>query len=198
MTEEVVVPFSVPIVAMTHARSTVILGSAASVRAAGRWDDYVAALPAVHRDAILRTVAGAWIPVDVAKAHYDACDALAFSHDEIAANGKRTFDAVGGTLFGAILRMAKTAGVTPWTFVERIPRFWSRSYDGGGVQIAKLGPKEARIQLVAVPLLDSRYFRGALRALLTVVLERFCTKAYVTEAQTSRPSSSVTLRVQWA
>jgi hypothetical protein len=197
-TGESLIPFVHPIVAATNARSTVILGSAAAVRATGRWDDYVAALAEPHRTAILSAVAGTWIPFDVAKVHYDACDALGFSADEMAANGRRTFDAVGGTLFGAVLRMAKTAGLTPWAFIEAAPRFWWRSYDGGGVQVEKLGPKEARVQIVAVDLLDSPYFRGALRGLLTGVLERFCTKAYVHEKRGPRRSSAVTLSLQWA
>jgi hypothetical protein len=196
--QDVIVPFREPIVAAASARSTVIIGSAASVRAAGRWDEYVAALAPEHRDAILGAVAGAWIPFDVARVHYAACDALGFTPDEMVANGRRTYDTVGGTLFAAVLRMAKTAGVTPWTFIEAVPRFWWRSYDGGGVQVTKLGPKEARIQVVAVRLLDSPYFRGALRGVLMAVLERFCTKAYVTEWPGKRPSATVTLRVQWA
>jgi hypothetical protein len=196
--ETTIVPLPTPITPAKNARSTVILGSAASVRAVGRWDDYVAALPASHREIILGSVAGTWVPVPIAAMHYAACDSLGLASEVVAANGRRTFDAIGGTLFGTILRMAKTAGITPWTFIEQLPRFWARSYDGGGVEIVKIGPKEARIRVVAVSLLDSSYFRGALRGLLGAVLERFCMKAYVTEPKSARASGTVTLRVQWA
>jgi hypothetical protein len=196
--ESILVPMPAPIVAVKHARSTVIIASGASVRALGRWDEYVAALPVAQRDLIVGAVAGTWIPLDIAAIHYSACDSLSLSSDAVAANGRRTFDAIGGTLFGAILRMAKTAGITPWTFLEQVPRFWARSYDGGGVELAKLGPKEARIRVIACALLDSAYFRSALRGLLAAVMERFCTKAYVVETRGERASGTVTLRVQWA
>ena len=168
------------------------------MRAIGRWDDYVAALPEAQRDLILGAVAGTWMPVEIAALHYAACDSLGLSPDVIAANGRRTFEAIGGTLFGTILRMVKAAGVTPWTFIEQLPRFWARSYDGGGIEIVKLGPKEARARVVACALLDSPYFRHALRGLVSGVLERFCTKAYLAETHHARPTGTVTLRMQWA
>jgi len=174
------------------------MGSAASVRAIGRWDDYVAAIPETQRDLIVGAVAGAWIPVELAALHYAACDSLNLGPDVIAANGRRTFDAIGGTLFGTILKMAKAAGVTPWSFVEQLPRFWARSYDGGGIEIVKLGPKEARARIVSVSLLDSAYFRHALRGLVVGCLERFCTKAYMAETHHGRPPGTVTFRMQWA
>jgi hypothetical protein len=198
LAESVLVPMPLHVAPAKNARSTVILASASSMRAIGRWDDYVAALPEAHRDVIVGAVAGTWIPCEIAAHHYAACDAVGLSPDAVAANGRRTFDAVGGMLFGAILRMAKTAGVTPWTFIEQLPRFWLRSYDGGGIEIVKVGPKEARIRVIAVTLLDSPYFRNALRGLLGAVMERFCTKAYVHEPHLTRPPGTVHLRVQWA
>jgi hypothetical protein len=198
LAESILVPLPAHVQPGRNARSTVILASASTVRAIGRWDDYVAAIPADSRDAIVGAVAGTWIPFDLAAHHYAACDALGLSPDAIAANGRRTFENVGGTLFGTILRMAKSAGVTPWSFIEQLPRFWSRSYDGGGIEIVQVGPKEARIRVVSVSLIDSPYFRHALRGLLGAVMERFCTKAYVHEPHVPRPPATVTFRLQWA
>jgi hypothetical protein len=197
LAESILVPLPAHVSPCRHARSTVILGSAASIRAIGRWDDYVAALHGPARELILGAVAGTWIPFDIAAVHYAACDALELPPDTVVANGRRTFDSIGGTLFGTIMRMAKSAGVTPWAFIEQLPRFWARSYDGGGVEIIRAGPKEARIRVVHVTLLDSPYFRGALRGVLVAVMERFCQKAYAVEV-TPRPLATIVLRLQWA
>jgi hypothetical protein len=198
MEEEVILPFPSPIVAARHARSTILLGSIASIRDLGRFDDYAALLPPAARDVLLGAVAGAWIPIDVALAHYEACDGLNLPVDQQIANGRRTFDRTRQTLLGTLVRMAKAGGMTPWTVSPYFQRFWDRGYDGGGIRVTKTGPKEARLELVSFPLNDSRYYRHALRGLLTGVTDLFCTKSYVTERTRARPPGTVTFRLQWA
>ncbi len=69
---ETILAFPVPCPPVRHARSTILLGSMASLRAAGHFETYAAALPVEHRDVLFQTVAGVWIPVEVARAHYRA------------------------------------------------------------------------------------------------------------------------------
>jgi hypothetical protein len=194
-TEEVILPPTSPPVHARHARSTVLLGSFEALRASGRFDEYVGHLAPEHKDALLQAVAGTWIPMDAAVAHYAACDKLAVSHEQAFANGRTNFDKTGGALLGTVIRMAKTAGVTPWTLYPQFQRFWERAYDGGSVSIYKLGPKEARFEITHLVLLESPYYRIVLRGLVTRVIELFCTKAYIAERR--HGSASVTWRVQW-
>src|SRR5438093_502536 len=125
-----------------NARSTIIIGSIGVIRATDRWNEYVAALPQEHHAILLESVAATWIPVDSALAHYRACDALNLPVDEQVANGRKNFDRAGATLFGTITKMAREIGVTPWTLLTQMQRFWDRGYDGGGVMITRIGPKE--------------------------------------------------------
>jgi hypothetical protein len=134
----------------------------------------------------------------VAFVHYETCDSLGLPVERQVANGRSTFDKTRGIFFGTMLRMAKESGVTPWTVSLSFQRFWERGYDGGGISVTKLGPKEGRVDIVQVRLCDCRYYRNALRGLLTGVLEPFCTKAYVTERPGMRAPASVSLRIQWA
>ena len=131
-------------------------------------------------------------------AHYAACDALALTREQQVANGRAVFEKTRGTLLGTIVRMAKEAGVTPWTIFPYFQRFWERGYDGGGVTIVKSGPKEVRIELTQFPLFESPYYRNALRGLLTGVFELFCTKAYIVDCPGTRPRWTMAVRVQWA
>jgi len=193
-----VLAFPTTCVPVRHARSTIVLGSIAALRQAGHFDRYAAALPSEHRDQLLEAVAGTWIPVAIARSHYRACEALNLSSDAEVELGRAIFERTGDTMFGTILRLAKGAGVTPWTLLPHLQRFWERGYDGGGISVWRLGPKESRIELVQCSLADGRYFRNAVRGLFGTVLQLFCTRAYMQEIPGSRQPGCITLRAQWA
>ncbi|MGO8998431.1 MAG: hypothetical protein ACLQVI_34355 [Polyangiaceae bacterium] len=195
--EETIVPFPSPVVPARHARSTILLGSMASIRELGRFDEYTAHLPHVHRETLLSAIAGTWMPIEVALAHYEACEALGLPVERQVANGRVTFDKTRGTLMGTMVRMARESGVTPWTVCPYFQRFWERGYDGGGLSVTKLGPKEARMDVVQVQLNECRYYRHAVRGLATAVFELFCQKAYVAESRGPRAPASVSFRIQW-
>src|SRR5262249_36125222 len=148
-----------------------------ALRHGGHYDRYVAALAPEHRDELLQAVAGTWIAVNVARSHYKACETLGLNPDEEVGLGRAVFDRTGDTMFGTVMRLAKGAGVTPWTFLPHLQRFWERGYDGGGLSVVRLGPKEARVDLVQCSLAESRYFRNAVRGVLLTVVQLFCTKA---------------------
>jgi hypothetical protein len=196
--EEIFVPFPSPIPPLRHARSTILVGAIAVVRDSPYWDAYVKALDAPSREVLLTSVAAAWIPLAAAAAHYRACDTLPFSVDEQVANGRKTFDRAGGIIFGTVMKMAKEAGVTPWTLLAQFHRFWARSYDGGGVRVLRRGPKEAHVDVVQSPLFEYRYFRNAVRGVILSAVDMFCTKGYMTERQVARPHDGVAYRIQWA
>jgi len=194
---EVVLPFPARVEPVRAIRSTVIVGSFAVLREHGLFDAYVAALPADTRELLVHVVVGAWIPLDLALTHYAACDSLDLPPDTIALMGLGVFDRIRGTLLGTTVRMAKEAGVTPWTVLPQLQRFWDRAYQGGGIRVTKIGPKEARGDVAQARISESTYFRHALRGLLVGVLELFCQKAYVSVAPV-QASASVTYKMQWA
>ena len=143
-------------------------------------------------------VPGTWIPIEVAFAHYEVCESLGLPTERQIANGRAMFDKMRGIFLGTMVQMARESGVTPWTVCPLLQRFWERGYDGGGISVTKIGPKEARMELVQFRLGDSLYYRNALRGLLMGVLELFCQKAYVTELPRRRAPASVVVRAQWA
>ena len=194
---ETVLPFPNQVAPVRHARSTVVIGSIASIRESGRFERYAASLVPEHRDELLHAVAGTWIRVEVARSHYSACDSLGLSSEQEVDLGRGIFKRTGDTMFGTVLRLAKGAGATPWTVLPQLQRFWDRGYDGGGVCVQKLGPKEARIELVQCSILESRYFRNAARGLVGSILQLFCTRVYMQELTAVRSAGSVAVRAQW-
>ena len=121
-------------------RGTVIVSSLLGLRDGGHFDAYLPKLTPLHRDAIPQVVAGEWVPIELAMAHYRACDAL-------------------------------------------------------GLPVVKLGPKEARVEVVALPVLGIPWSRHGWRGLFTANMERFCERCYATEVGAS--STSVAYRLMW-
>src|ERR1700683_8962 len=84
---EIIVPLSAPrdrIASVSRVRGTLLLSSLRSIRARGILDRYVTALPGADRETIQSMVATTWLPMDLALAHYRACDALKLSaHEQI-------------------------------------------------------------------------------------------------------------------
>jgi hypothetical protein len=194
---EIVLAFPEPITPMRHIRSTLVLGGIESLRSAGLYDRYVATVAPGVREEIEAAVAGMWIPIETGVEHYLACDQLGLSSESAAQLGRGTFDRTKGLLLGTAIGLAKGAGVTPWSFVPHLQRFWLRGMDGGGVQAVKIGPKEARLDVVATPVLRSQYFRAALRGLTCALFELVSRKVYVHEVPGGGAATAIALRAQW-
>ena len=138
------------------------------------------------------------MPIRIAAAHYDACDALGLTDQQQFELGSATFARVRGSVLGTVLRAGRKAGITPWFLLPQLQRFWNRAYDGGGIRIERLGAAEALVDVVACPLLEKRQYRNSLRATLHAVVELFGRKAFVTERKGSREEGAISLRAQWA
>src|SRR5215831_4988494 len=81
-TGETLIPFRErPVPPATALRSTILLTSLQTLRTHGYFHRYVTLLTD-HKEEILNCVAGVWVPMPVARAHYAACDALALTARE--------------------------------------------------------------------------------------------------------------------
>ncbi len=83
-----------------------------------------------HRDTILSSLAPEWLPIDVAMAHYAACDALQMSALELHEIGEEVGNRIQGTFLGTIVRRARAVGLTPWITLAQIERLWDRLFEG--------------------------------------------------------------------
>jgi hypothetical protein len=182
----------------TQFRSTWLSSSVRAIKARERLDEYMTHLPREHHDVILKSVAGAWLPVSVAVAHYEACDALAFTPLELVAIGRELTLALQATVLGTFAKLANGAGVTPWTAMGQFQRMWDRVWIGGGVGVFKIGPKEARLEIVGWPCSRSMYVRHAMRGVVAGILELFCSKAFLAELPGLWSPTTLGYRCAWA
>jgi hypothetical protein len=198
---EVVVGFSrdrKQIADATYFRSTWLTSSIASLRESGLGARYEHELTGAHRDTVLSAVPGVWLPMDVAIAHYSACDRLELETSVLVALGEGAVRRAHGTSLGFAVRMARGAGTTPWTLLSQVSRFWEHTCKGGEVGIFKLGPKDARIEHVGFPLARIKYNRVTMRGIISGMLGLFCERLYVHEIRELCTERSLGFRVSWA
>ena len=181
---------------VTQVRSTLLGSSLLALRERGLESRYLAHLPEAHKDTLLYMHAGTWVGVDVAEAHYGACDAMMLSQPEILAVGNVVGKLLTKASVALVTRLATEGGATPWSLLQNAQRYWGRSYVGSAVGVFKLGPKEGRLEVVANQLASFAYWRVALRGILTEMCGAFCRTVYVRE-ESSRAKDAVTYRMSW-
>jgi hypothetical protein len=180
-------------------RSTLIATSIQSLRAHGFLERYARLLQGPHRETVLTAVAGSWMAMDAALAHYRACDALRLDSRLQLAMGMDVGNRVHGTFLGVMVRTARTAGVTPWAALAQSAKLHGRLFDGGGgISVSELGPKDARIELVGNPLCDLDYFRTGVRGVYQAAVQLFSASAYSVELTRGRAPGTTAMRISWA
>jgi hypothetical protein len=201
--EEVLVPFPnnlprerVPVA--TEYRSTWISTSQQTLRAHGLYERYVQSLSPQVRDALIASVAGVWMPVELAMEHYRACDRLGLMDIDLVQIGKESAERAHGTMMSMMVKVAKGAGTTPWTSLGQVQRLWQRSLNGGGgIALYKLGPKEARVEFAGFPFSAVHYVRVAIRGIALGVVELFAETAYAREIPSLCTDKTLAYRLSW-
>ncbi len=196
MPDEIVLAPPPSLHSTTHFRSTWVLASLQAVRERGFGAAYLANLPPAHHEAITLGVASQWFPIDLVLAHYRACDGLGLTADQQTAFGRDVALKMQRTILGTAVRVAKNAGVTPWTIFAQFDRFWSRVAIGGAIAVYRLGPKEARAELLQCPVIDVPYFRRATAGVVLGITELFSERAFVHMLPGAKGSRAA-FRVQW-
>jgi len=181
-TEVVLPPSERPTSTVIAVRSTLLASSLQAVREASLLDAYTRALPSRYHEEVLHTLSPVWLPLATAMAHYQAMDSLGLSEEDVLRIGRNVGGRLHGTFLGTLIRGVREVGFTPWSIAGKLDRVWSRVFEGGAVSVTKLGPKEARMSMRGLPLLEYAYFRVGLRGVLSSSIETFTQKCYVRES----------------
>jgi hypothetical protein len=146
---------------------------------------------------MLGAVPGIWLSVDVAMAHFAAVDALALATEEAFSIGAASGQRSHGSKLQTSVRLAAGALATPWTVFEMLEHIWERSWDGGAFVATRIGPKDALLELSAMPPCQFAYFRNAFRGAMWRALT-FCAKtAYAHELPGRSKAMGVSMRFSW-
>jgi hypothetical protein len=201
--EDVIVPLRAPspsaVPPVTHVRSTLLAASILAIRSQGHLDAYLTHLPPALHDTVLHSVAGSWLPIEVAAAHYRAANDLGLRSEQQFELGRGVAERIQNSVLGTLVRVAKGAGVTPWIGLEYFQRLWDRVLLGGSVAVYRLGPKEARAEGYGIPTLaEIPYFRSSFRGMFAGSGLLFCTRMYITDLPGFAARRAIGFRVAWA
>ena len=176
-----------------------LASSMQTLRSRGMFDRYSTLLANSHRDRVLNSVAGEWLTTEIALAHYTACDALGLSVDDQIGMGRDVSRRTHETFLGLIVKMARGVGVTPWVVFPKINSLYARIFRGGGIQITRLGPKDAKVQTLGLTPLGIPYFRNAYLGMYEAGVGMFAANVQVRPLSlaASPPGKDFVLHVQW-
>ncbi len=198
--EEVVVPFPAPrnlLPRVSAVRGILIVTSLRALRTRNLYDAYLTHVDPKARDAILAITAASWNPSALALEHYRACDRLNLTSAVIEDIGLESGRIINESVLGVVARLSRESGMTPWMALAHSNRLVWRTYQGGGVCVTKLGPKDARFEWVGQPSAASFYFRTAFGAFIRGVLSMFATPVVVREIPRQCDALSVAYRCSW-
>jgi len=147
-------------------RGTLIVSSLETLRTLGLFDRYLACLPADQHDRVLYILAASWVPIEIAMAHYEACEAMQLNEAELENIGRHVSQRIMGTFLGTMVRTAASILAPDRVPLRQYPRLWERVLRGGSCSVSALGPDDARIESRGVPMFRFRYFRIAYAGLI--------------------------------
>lgn len=198
MTLEVLLALPRDISPLSAVRSTLIQSSLTALRKCGHYTNYLAAVDPRWRQQIVDSLAPEWLPVELALAHYAACDALRLDHDEQVQIGASVGDHIQGTFIGTLVKRARTIGLTPWIPLGQFQRLWERLLRGGAVGMRRTGQKDAELEMRNLTLARSDYFRNAFCGVIASGIRLGAGRsAHVRVTDSLNPEQRICFRAQW-
>jgi hypothetical protein len=178
-------------------RNTVLLTSQRAMRSRGVFDDYVARIESRYREPLVALTAGAWLPLDVAVAHYRACDHLNLDREMILSIGAESGRFLNQTVLSTVFKLSREAGVSPWTALPHTNRLIARTWEGSTCGVFRLGPKEARLEWIGQPVSSIPYFRVAFAGFIHGILSLFADVVHVRELPRFCSFTTLGYRCSW-
>lgn len=175
------VPAAGSIVLATELRGTVLTTSLAFAHERGLGDAYFERLPSELHATIGDISPLSWVGADVALAHYRVMDELFPTPAEQVANGHASSERTQNAYLRTVFRFAQAAGqLDPSVALRRLPAAFGRMWKGGGAPVAySTGPKDARVELFAYPILSVDYVRNGWQGMLESGLSLTARRVYV-------------------
>lgn len=187
-----------PLQPVTAVRSTILQMSVNLLRDHGHGGRYLELVDPTYRATILESIVPTWLSLQVADAHYRACDALALSDNDQLAMGKAMGDRIQATYLATLMKTAKASGLSPMVLFSRFDRAWPRAFQGGSLQLTQVGPKDVVLEVRGAQLTRYSYFRRAFVGVVRAALQLGGTRAEVVKEAGFRENADVfTIAGSW-
>jgi hypothetical protein len=182
----------------TAVRGTVLMASQEALKKGGYFDRYASNLEDAYRTKLLgEIVPNTWLGIDQAMAHYRACEALHLDAAVIQEMGTAVGDRINSVFVKTLIHLA-SGTIQPWFAWQLAPRVWARAWKGSAVGVRKLGPTEARVDVVGFPCASIPYVRVSLAAFFAKNTQLLCKSAVARQVRPIQdPSESASYTVSW-
>ncbi|MET0286359.1 MAG: hypothetical protein ABW352_17900 [Polyangiales bacterium] len=195
---ELLIKHAQPLRAATSIRSTVLQSSLASLRSRGHFDAWSRAMDPIHRTAVAESLAPSWMPIEIALAHYQACEAINLPLSEQVAMGEAVGDRIQGTFLATLMKSARASGLSPLILFKQFDRLYGRLFEGGSIQLTQTGPKDLEVEIAGLPLSRYAYFRTAFTGVVRAGFVFSGVRSnYVKQHSYNAKTESFVLRAAW-
>jgi hypothetical protein len=158
-TREILIPHAATVLPLTAVRNVFIQSSLAGLRAKGYYDRYVQLIDPAVLSQLLSSLAPGWIPLKLVDAHYEACEGLMLSPQNLTEIGGQVGHRLQESVLVSSAKRVRDADFDMWDVMLSLHRMWARLYQGGSVQVVKLGPREKLIETRGLSLFRFHYYR---------------------------------------
>jgi hypothetical protein len=153
---------------VTAVKNVLIQASLAELKSHGHYERYSQLMAADALDTLRLSLAPGWIPIELALAHYEACDKLELTPAQFAAIGNDVGDRVQDAVLVSLAKKVRAANFDLDAALGPLQRMWPRLFQGGSVQTVSVAGKERLIEERGFRLNRYHYYRqghvAALRA----------------------------------
>lgn len=183
---------------VTEVRNLVLQSSLAELRKHGFYERYQACIAPSTLEDLLSRVAPGWIPTELAMAHYQACEDMKLSPDELDSMGRSVGERLQSTTLVSSAKKTRDDDFDPWQIEAQLHRMWQRLYRGGSIQVIKVGPKEKQIEQLGFPMNRFGYYRHGLVLALAAAHTAVGLEIGNVRVDKYDPAThAVTLRLRW-
>jgi hypothetical protein len=183
---------------LTAVKGLLLQTSLEELKGLGYFEGYSKLLDAEQFASVTGYLGNEWVPLEVMRTHYRACDGLLLTPQQLDQVGQRVVDRLNGRMLASLARTARGAGYDLWSAVAPMHRMAMRLFQGSTARVVRVSPKDMETTVYGNPLFEFQYFRvafcGAARGMFVFLGSR-TTYAKVTHHSLTR--SEFTVRVSW-
>jgi hypothetical protein len=196
--KEIFLPFRSPTPPLAQqVRSTVILNGMQTLRAHGVYSRYVDLIAPDSREALMALVAGEWISIDLAAAHYRAAERLGLDTALVESFGAEVADRLYKTVLSSIPALSKKEGVTPWSAYALAHQNTDVNWRGSDAMVVREGPRQALYEWAGQPLAAIPYFVRSFGGFMRALCSLFCAKATYRLVDERCNATTISVRLTW-
>jgi hypothetical protein len=194
---EIIVPHERELRPVSAVKNVVLQSSLTQLEKFGLYQRYAERVePGVIAE-IRAGLASGWSPVKLAHAHYKGCDAMGVSSEELSQLGQRVGDKLQQTSLVSAAKKSRDLHDDGWHGTGALHRMWARLYQGGSVQVVKLGATDKLVELRGFGLTTYHYYRHGTLAVLTAANAALATRVQVGIVGYREARDELQIRVTW-